>query len=85
MTAELAGKKFVKETQSYASHKLEPKLSYVKTVEESSLETITVYEEKKTNVTFIKDGATFTDSAKYSKSAFVVDNSFLYQFARARL
>lgn len=83
MTAELDGKKFVKETQSYASHKLEPKLSYVKTVEESSLETITVYEEKKTNVTFIKDGATFTDSAKYSKSAFVVDNSFLYQFARA--
>lgn len=84
ITAELDGKTFVKETESYASHRLEPTLSYVKTVEEGkTVEIITSYEEKKCNVTFINDGSIASDSSKYSKSAFVVDNSFLYQFARA--
>lgn len=84
MNAEYDGKTFVKETESYATHRLEPKLSYSKTTENGeTVEIVTSYEEKKSNVTFIKDGNTATDSAKYSKSAFVVDNSFLYQFARA--
>lgn len=84
ISAEHEGKTFVKTTESYASNRLEPKLSYSKTVENgSSVEIITSYETKKSNVTFIVDGNTATDSAKYSASAFVVDNSFLYQFARA--
>ncbi|MDE6372757.1 MAG: hypothetical protein K2L61_04355, partial [Clostridia bacterium] len=84
MSAEYDGKTFVKETESYATHRLEPKLSYSKTVEDGeTIEIVTSYEEKKSNVTFIKNGEITTDSAKYSKSAFVVDNSFLYQFARA--
>ncbi|MDE6276241.1 MAG: hypothetical protein K2M75_06900 [Clostridia bacterium] len=84
ISAELDGKTFVKETESYASHRLEPKLSYTKTVEAGkTVEIVTSYEEKKSNVTFINDGKIASDSAKYSKSAFVVDNSFLYQFARA--
>lgn len=84
MRAEYDGKTFVKETESYATHRLEPKLSYSKTVENGeTIEIVTSYEEKKSNVTFIKNGEISTDSAKYSASAFVVDNSFLYQFARA--
>ncbi|MDE5755911.1 MAG: hypothetical protein K2I23_02350 [Clostridia bacterium] len=84
MSAEYDGKTFVKVTESYATHRLEPKLSYSKTIENGeTVEIITSYEEKKSNVTFIKNGEVTTDSAKYSKSAFVVDNSFLYQFARA--
>ena len=84
MSAEYDGKTFVKVTESYATHRLEPKLSYSKTIENGeTVEIITSYEEKKSNVTFIKNGEVTTDSAKYNKSAFVVDNNFLYQFARA--
>ncbi len=84
-TAKEVGYKVMeKVTESYASNKLEPKLSYTKTVKDGKVEEIiTSYETKKSNVTFIIDGVTSTDSAKYSASAFVVDNSFLYQFARA--
>lgn len=84
-TAEKVGYKVMeKVTESYATNKLEPKLSYVKTIKDGKIEEIiTSYETKKSNVTFIVDGVKKTDSAKYSASAFVVDNSFLYQFARA--
>ncbi|MDE6471527.1 MAG: hypothetical protein K2L52_00690 [Clostridia bacterium] len=84
-TAKKVGYKTMEKiTESYATNKLEPKLSYTKTVKDGKVEEIiTSYETKKSNVTFIIDGATATDSAKYSASAFVVDNSFLYQFARA--
>ena len=84
MSAELDGVTFERITESYANNRLEPKMSYTKTVENGNVvEIITTYEEKKSNVTFIENGETTTDSAKYSKSAFVVDNSFIYQFARA--
>ena len=84
MSAEYDGKTFVKETESYATHRLEPKLSYSKTVEDGeTIEIVTSYEEKKSNVTFIKNGDVTTDAPKYRQSAFVVDNSFLYQFATA--
>ena len=75
---------FKKVTVSYASYRLEPKLSYTMTQEGGkTVEIVTSYETKKSNVTFIVDGNVISDSAKYSASAFVVDNSFLYQFARA--
>lgn len=82
MTAQLDGKTFARETQSYATLRLEPKLSYVKTTEDETEEIITSYASKKTHVTFIKNGEVTTASSKYGNSAFVVDNSYLYQFAR---
>lgn len=83
MKAQLDGAPFERESESYATMRMEPKLSYVKTLEgEESVETVTAYSSKKCDVTFIKDGQVKNTSDKYSKSAFIVDNAFLYQFAR---
>lgn len=83
MKASLEGKTFEKHTESYATMRMEPKLSYVMTVDgDLSVETVTTYYSKKSEVTFIKGEEVKTASSKYSKSAFVVDNSFLYQFSR---
>ena len=83
MKAQLDGAPFERESESYATMRMEPKLSYVKTVEgEESVEIITTYSSKKCDVTFIKNSQIKNTSDKYSKSAFIVDNTFLYHFAR---
>ena len=82
MSATADGKTYERRSVSYTDLNLAPKLCYVQEKLDSSVETITSYDAKRINATFIVDGAVSDDSVKYKTALMNYDNSYIYQFAR---